>query len=349
MKIKTTELRDAFRICDNVPINLVLNSSTNVRLKQVDSKLTLSMTGILGCDVTVNGISQGGKWTAFVERDIFKKFLSTAAEDEIELFHKDKLVLKSGQRLELALPAVISGYGSWNFKVGAVYSEDILRFLKTAVRYIPVQSGTEKIQAVAFNKEALIVTDSARIMCLIGHQTNEYMLPPEIIKVITTIDDAKVSVEKTGIGVTLNNGCVFQSFSDELKNFPQDKLLAHIKEADKAPEKFTFNCSEFLEHLKVAGQFLKDKSDPVVIEEKDKTLTMTVVTASGKFQRTMKLLSSSNAPDKYSINAEKVLPWIQYISSIEDNAKVVFSRINKASVFKFVTKTYRNMLLTVDF
>jgi hypothetical protein len=345
MKIKTEALREAFRICDAIPINAVIESSAVIRIRQDRNKLFLTLTGAMGCEMCLTGVSQGGKWTSYINRETLKRFLATAASSEVELFHKDKLILKSGQRLELPLPDTITGYTTQTLKKGSAYNENLIKFLRTASRYISTQSGTESFQAVSFGKEAIFVTDSVSIMALTGSPTTEYLLPPEIIGIIT-MTNAEVSIEKTGIGVTLSNGTAFQPLSDELKNFPRDKCLEWIKEGSRAATIFTFVCSDFLDHLKAVSLFLNDKTEPVTIEENKGSLTLTVQTlATGIFQRTFKLLKPSGKSVKYTINAEKILPWMLYIAENDPSTVITFARLKNGCVFKYA----ENTLLTVDF
>src|SRR5215469_13000305 len=159
MIVKTDELRAAFKIVDNVPINLALESSQYLKIRQEGNKITLSMTGALQAEASISGQSQGGKWTAYVDRKTFRSFMSTASEPEVELFYKDKLTMKSGQRLELALHATVTGYESWSPKSAFDLEDDQTAFIRMAVKYLPNIAGTEECEAVYFDKDRIIVTD----------------------------------------------------------------------------------------------------------------------------------------------------------------------------------------------
>ena len=102
MKLSTEDFRTAFKLIDAVPISPVLESSQYARIRQDGNTLSMTLTGALWAEATATGVSQGGKATAYVDRRLVKTFLGTASDADTEvLFAKDKLTMKSGQRLEL--------------------------------------------------------------------------------------------------------------------------------------------------------------------------------------------------------------------------------------------------------
>src|SRR6266404_6284303 len=136
MKLKLEEFKQAFDVCDYVQSSPVADSSQFVRLKREESKLTLSLTGMLYAEATVK-CAESGKWTAFIDRRALRAFLNTSKSTEIEFFYKDKLILKTDQRLEVAPRSVITGYETWTPKNLFDLEPDQAKILKTAMRYLP--------------------------------------------------------------------------------------------------------------------------------------------------------------------------------------------------------------------
>lgn len=346
MKVKTDELRSAFKVTDCVPISEVLESSQYLKIRQDGDKLILSMTGIVQTEASVKGQSQGGKWTAYIDRKIFKTFISTASEPETELFYKDKLTLKSGQRLELALHSQISGYESWAPKSSFDLTDEQRSFLKMAAKYLPTTAGTESCEAVCFDKDRILVTDTIYMIEIKGSivKTN-FKMPPEIVKFLNGTSE-KVVVERTGVGLALSNGFLYQSLSSNLDNYPFDACVNVLTIGSKATTILKFKADEFAEALKIACQFTPDKTSAVAIETKDKSIIMTTVTNTGKFQRSVK--ATGTLTDSVNLRAHKLIPWLEYATDNE----IEYSRIDlnkaSASVFTFTNNKCENTLVIAD-
>lgn len=348
MKIKTDELRSAFKIVDNVPINLILESSQYVKVCQDKDKLTLSMTGALQAEASLTGISQGGKWTAYVDRKTLKSFIATASEPEIELFYKDKLTLKSGQRLELALHTAITGYESWSPKSAFDLEDDQKAFLRMAVRYLPNIAGTESCEAVSFDKERIIVTDKIFMIEMQGSNVKQsFLLPPDVARFLASTPE-KIAVDKVGVGASMSNGFIYQTRSSHLDTYPIDSIKTVLAEGSKSPTIFKVKADEFANALKVASQFIPDKSEGVAIELKDKSVVMTVDTSTGKFQKSVKCIGSGSLAS-VNIPARKLLPWIEYAESNEiEYARISTTKISNVSVFRFSDNGRKNSLIVAD-
>lgn len=350
MKVKTDELRAAFKIVDNVPVNLILESSQFLKIHQEGDKLTLSLTGALQAEASISGQSQGGKWSAYVDRKVFRSFISTASDPEIELFYKDKLTMKSGQRLELALHAAITGYESWAPKSSFDLEDDQKSFIRMAVKYLPNIAGTENCEAIWFDKERIVVTDKIFMIELRGSAVKQsFILPPDVARFLASSPE-KIAVDKIGVGAAISNGFIFQPKSSYLDTYPIDSIKAILAEGAKAPTTIKFKADEFSSALKIALQFIPNKSDGVSIESKDKTVSMTVDTGSGKFQKSVKCTNGTGTlSGPIKIPSQKLVPWLEYAGSAElEYARIATSKLSNVSVFRFTDSTRKNSLIVAD-
>lgn len=349
MKVKTEDLRAAYKLVDNVPINLVLESSQFVRIGQDKDNLTLSMTGALQAGATLTGQSQGGKWTAYVDRKTLRSFISTASDPEIEIFYKDKLTMKSGQRIELALHGAITGYESWTPKSAFDLEDDQKSFIRMAVKYLPNIAGTENCEAIWFDKERIIVTDKIFMVELQGSSVKQsFLMPPDIARFLASTPE-KIAVDKIGVGVSAANGFVFQTKSSALDTYPIDSIKAILAEGAKSKTIFKVKADELSSALKIATQFIPDKSDGVTIESKDKSLLLTVATSTGKFQKAVKIVATSTLANPAKIPAQKLCYWLDYAGSSElSYSRISTAQLSNISVFQFTESNRKNTLIVAD-
>ncbi len=235
MKIKLEDFRGAFEICDSVQASPVMDSSQFVRLKQNASELTISLTGILRAEAKVTSAVPGGKWTSYVERRILKAFLSTSKSADIEFFYKDKLTLKTDQRLEVAPHTVISGYETWTPNNLFDLEPEQTKALRTAVKYLPHTAGTDHVDAICFCKDyGVVVTDTLFMMGILGSPVKtDFFLPGSLAKVLSG-NPNKIAADKTGVGIGFSSGFVFQPLSSDLDRYPVNKCKSMIEEALQA-------------------------------------------------------------------------------------------------------------------
>jgi hypothetical protein len=355
MKLQTEDLKTAFKICDFVPQNPVLESSLFLRLKQNGNNLTLSLTGSLWAEAAITGIAQGGKWVAFVDRKVFKTFINTASEPEIEIFYKDKLILKSGQRLELALHTPISGYESWAPKTTFSLTDDQKVMLKTSVKYLPNSAGKENVDCIYFGKDLLLVTDTILLMGVTGSvNKTDFFLLPDVARFLVN-HDSEIAIDKNGIGASITNGFVFQPRSAKLDSYPASALQNWISEANKASVLVKVLASELLTVLRIASQFIPDKTEAVNIESKDKNLIITVDTNTGKFQRSIPIIGASKLDTTIKLPAKSIIPWLEYAVSLHDDCELEYTKLSSsqgktvnASVFRFKDDVRVNTLIVAD-
>jgi hypothetical protein len=350
MKAHTNELQEAFKIIDSVPANDVLDSSLLVRMRLSGDKFSLALTGSLRAEAYITTPNLGGKWTVYIDRVPLKHFLATAKDPETEISVKDKITLRSGQRLEQALHAPVSGYETWTPRSTFDLTADQTQILKTAVKYLPKIAGTENVDAVLFSPDLILVTDTLIMMAVTGSVVNrgKFYMPPDVARFLAATP-AKVAVDADGVGAALSGGFVFQARSAHLDNYPTDKCRTWIEEGVKAPAQTRFKVSEFLESLRICSTFLTDKSEAVKIENKDNNkLLMTVNSRTGSFQRTALVTATNKMTAPANLPARRVIPWLEFALSIDKDCEVIYTKLPSASVFRFKDDVRSHTLLVAD-
>jgi hypothetical protein len=351
MKISTKDLQAAFKIVDSVQTSPVLDSSQFVRLKSDGKSISLALTGALWAEAHAAGTEGKGAWTSFLDRRPLKAFLDTATGTEIEIYcAKDKLTLKSGQRLEVAARTPVTGYESWKPAASFDLTDDQKTTLKTAVKYLPNMAGTENVEAVYFGSGyGVLVTDTLFMMACLGSLVkHDFMLPAEVAKFLVG-HDGKIAADKTGVGVDLSNGYVYQSLSVKLAGYPIDKCKDALAERVKSPAVAVIKGSELLKALQVASQFLVDKNEAAEIEVKANVLTVTVDLNTSKFQRSIDLVKTGTPlPASVKWPVRRITSWFEYVTGIDDECEVTFAKTSNASVFRCTDGTRNNVILAAD-
>jgi hypothetical protein len=334
MKISIDDARAALAVLSNVAVSPAAESSQYVRLKVNKSELTMTMTGLIWAEARVTG-SEGGIWTAYVERRAFKAFLDTATGKDLELFYKDQLVLRSGQRLEVAPHAPITGYESWEPKSTISLTGDQKLALKTAVKYLPEMAGADHVNAVWFAKDfGVIATDTLWVM---GVQDSpiktDFFLPASIANVLA--NDGLVGIDKAGVGAVLMNGVVYEPMTGDLDGYPKDGFLKALTAGTKAKTLVTVKARDLLEVLRTASMFLLDNNAVVTMENAKGRLSATVNLGTGKFQRTIPVAGIGpglDAPTDWL--AKKIIPWLEYAVARKDDAEIRIAKTPNADVLK---------------
>src|ERR1017187_3510037 len=252
MKIKIEDARAAFAVCSYVDSNPISESSQFVRLKVNGSELTMNLTGTLWAESKATAVEPGTKWTVFAERCAFKAFLDTVEKPDLELFYKDKLILKSGQRLEIAPHAIVTGYETWTPKATFALADDQKLALKTAVRYLPNIAGSEHVEAVCFEKGyGIISTDTLCMFAVLGTDLKaDFFLPMAIANVLAG-NDGKIAIDSNGVGAVIGSGVVYQPLSADLDRYPKDACKGRIDEAKKSPTLTKLQAKDLLTTLQI--------------------------------------------------------------------------------------------------
>lgn len=350
MKVSTDELREAFRIIEYVPVNVVLDSSQFVRLKQLPDRLVLSMTGSLWARAHVTVTGDSPNWTAYFDRRLLKTFLSTARRPEIEMIYSsDKLILRCGQRLEQALHAPITGYERWEPDTTFVLTDDQTAMLKTAVKFLPVLAGAENLEAILFTPKHIIVTDTMIMMCVLGSVVKEqFFLPPEVSRFLVGYGGAaKIAADDKGTGAALRSGFVYQPRAATLDSYPVDKCSAWIDDGVKTPVLIKVKAGKFLNALRTSGSFVLDKTEAVTISTATTGLQISVDTNTGIFRHPI-ATSMNKLTEAVKLPARKILPWFEFVAGIDDEGVLEYGKLPNASVFRFTDDPRKHILLVAD-
>ena len=341
MKLKLDDVRAAFAVVDNVQPSPVADSSLFIRLRPNGNKLSMSATGTLWAGAEAVAQDVGGKWIAWVDRRVLKPFLDTAKGPDIEFFYKDELIIKSGQRLEVALHTPISGYESWNPKSSFDLPDEQKTLLATLNKYLPIQAGTENVAAVWFAKEyGIVSTDTIVIAASLVACDKDFFLPPEVAELVTGA--AKLAVDKTGVGAKIGPGFVYQPLSSELDNYPKDAIKDQIKIGLDAAAAFKVSASVLKELLSIASQFLIERNEVLIIEPTKSGFNAKVDLAVGKFQRSVACKCSLAAPTSWPV--KRLLPWMEYAGTDE----VEFAKPQDSGAFRFERGGFKHVLMFAD-
>lgn len=356
MKLKLEDVQAAHSVIDCVVASPVLESSQFVRLKQDGNSLTLSLTGTLWTSATVKSKEPGGKWTAYVDRRVLKPFLSTATGADLEVFYKDKLTLKSGQRLEIPAHAVITGYEAWTPKQAYDLPDDQMTALRTYVKYLPNVAGSEHVEAVCFLKGyGMVSTDTLFMAAVLGTEVkNDFFLPAALANVLASTG-GKIAADAAGVGAAFPNGFAYQPLSADLERYPVNSCKAAIDGAVKAPALARMLASNLAPAMAVASQFLIDKQESATVSPyTGKSLTVNsglqiaVDCGAGKFQRVVPLIGKCEMREPVTWSVKKLQPWLDYAAASRADCVVEFAKLPNASALRFVDGKRKSVILFAD-
>lgn len=345
MKISTDDLRNAFAIVDAVPPLATAESSQYVRIKQAGKLTSLALTGSMWAEAELTGKDEGGKWTAYADRRALKAFLSTASA-ETEIFTKDKLTLKSGQRLEVPHHATITGYESWQPSKSLVLSDEQAESIKVAAKYLPTVAGMETVEAIAAGKKGIFATDTLFLLHSSSEFATENFVPSGIAGVFATLG-GKLASDKSGTGIVVGPGRIFQPRSADLDNYPMDTFAAMVIDAKKAKTEVKFLASDLLDVIRIGVQFLFEKAEAAKIESVGKGLTLTIELPSGKFQRSFAAEGTLSAIGAWQI--KRLVPWLE--SAASKNARIECARMKtqaETTVLRYASGKTNHALIFAD-
>jgi hypothetical protein len=349
VKLKLEDLRAAFAVVDNVQASPVQESSQLVRLKRTEADLTLALTGSLWAEARVPTPNEPGKWTAYADRRALKAFLATAKAAEVEIFYKDKLILKAGQRLEVAPHAVVSGYESWTPKTTFVLADEETAALKVMVKYLPEMAGSEHCEAVSFSKDyGSIATDTLCVEAELDAACKQTLFLPAALAKVLAATGGKLGADKSGVGAVLAAGVVYQPLSSELDRYPTDKLRTLVETAAKAPPLFTAKAADLASALAVAAQFLLDKAEAATVTAVNKGLSISVGMTAGSFQRAVAVAGEVKLKDPVQWSVKRILPWLEYVAALKADGEVSYAKLPNAGAFRFSNGTRKSVLICAD-
>jgi hypothetical protein len=349
MKVSAKDLRAAFDVCDAVEAES-LDSSLFVRINQNAKELSLTLTGDLWAEGRATGSEGNGKWTAYVDRNLLKAFLATAIPSgEVTLLLKDdKLTLKSGNKLELALHDAINGYESWKPTNKYDVSAELQRIIDTSTNYLSVVAGTENVDAINVQTDCVVVTNTTYLLGFLGRSfPTNVLLPPKIAAFLAK-NGGKLAADKNGVGVATDHGCVYLPISSKLAKYPLDGCKKRLAESAKQPTSIIVSAQGLLTVVEYASQFLKvNKSDTGVVISQDKGLLLTIPLDTGVFQRTIPATIKTALPEvQWAV--KKSIPWLKLAVATDSEMKVEIARIKGALVFRFNHQKKQYLFLSAD-
>jgi hypothetical protein len=356
LRIKLDELQTAFKIIDNVAASDAIVSSQFVRMQRSGNALRMTLTGALWADATIKS-SDSGKWTTYADRRAMKAFLSTAVGPDVELFFKDKLTLKAGQRLEIPSRTSISGYENWSPKNSFDLTDLQTAVLKTGIRFLPRMSGMDHVDAIYFGKGyGMLATDTLAMFAALGvGAASDFFLPSAVAKVLA--GGGKLATDDKGAGADMLKGFVYQPRSTELNNYPLTSSKAAIDAALKADVVAKIKVGELLTVVRTASQFLLDKNEVAQVSNsagdltKGKGLTVAVDLPAGKFERVLPIIGASKLKDTVGWPLKPLTPWMEFVSAVKDDAEVEYVRVSlatSASGFRFTNGKHSYVLVVAD-
>ena len=354
MKIKLDAAREAFDVVDHVAASPVLESSQFVRIKQSGPELTLALTGTLWAEASALGEGEG-KWTAWADRRALKAFLATARGDDLEVFYKDKLVLRAGQRLESQPHASIGGYERWEPQKVFDLTDDQRSAVRTAVNYLPDMAGSEHVEAAWFSQGyGVIATDTLFMMAVTGSDVKtDFFLPAAVAQVLAG-SDGKLAADGQGVGVILPLGRVYQPLDSKLDGFPKDNCKAMVANAKKSQALASMKAAELRDCLATASQFLLDKQEVAKVEASKTGVLFTVDMSGGKFERVVKTQAACGIKTPVLWPVKKIMPWLDHAVGVGSSAlEVEFAHMQMtkdagAGVLRFSENKRSHVFIFVD-
>jgi len=350
MKIPTSDLRSAFELCDAVESETTFESSLFVRLTQDATELTLALAGTIWAEARASGSEGSGKWTAYVDRRILKAFLATA-RDEVQAISKDsKLMLRSGNKLELPHRADINGYQSWKPAKKYDVPDELKRIMAAGIEYLPDTAGAEHSAAINVRTDCVIATNTLCLMGVFGASFPENVLvPPEVAKFISK-NGGKLGTDKNGVGAVTDHGTLYQTRSSHLDNYPLANVQKHLAAAVKWPTSAVVDADDLLDAVKTGTQFLLDKQELGLVQSVDKGLSLFIELAGGpgsQFRRVIPAAVKIPLPEiRWAV--KKATPWLEFAVDVDKSAKIEIARAPGALVFRFDHQKKQYVFLSSD-
>ena len=341
MRVKTEKLKNAFQIVDNVPLDPTVTSSQYIRFKS-DKGLKLTATGRMHGESRA-AVSHGNEeaWEFFVDRKLLSAFLSAAVgEDTTLTYSKDSLILEtSGQKLKVAPPKEpVAGYGTWP-ETSVVKLNVEANDLALLSEYCADNISMDKFAVVKLTKGfGTIATDSIFLVMVLDQAlTTELNLPPQMAAQFAKAGVAEVSVGKTGVGVTMEGGRLYQTHKDEALKFPLNQLRQVVEAGLKG--KIAFECPvqtllTSIEGLSGFVSVMGHDACEVVLNREKSELTLTLKFASGTIRRVaaVTVKGSGKFPENYRWSLGKVSPWLRYLAKRDDACSIICRRTDTTTV-----------------
>ncbi len=334
MKVSTEKFQEAFCVVDAVSVHNTLMSSQFVRLVSKGGTLRLSMTGMMYGDAVIKPLVDEA-WEFFVDRKALSAFLFSASGEIVITNKKNELSLEcQSQSMTLQPPKdPISGYVAWPVteKVGLKSVGPFIGFLSG---FAAKEPGNERLSAIKLIKGyGTMATDSVTMVAILDPAaTLDVNIPPQLAPYVMRAGGNEVLVGKTGVGVELPAGRLYQIGNVQLKQYPTDQLRGILDKAKAASPMFKVGARIMEEVLTGIEKFNADGVPEVTLE--GSVLKLRVALVGGEVNRVVgvKLQMAGKAGfSKLSWAVEKPRLWFKHIADLKDGAEVECARMNDAS------------------
>ena len=353
MKIKTDDLRAALSVIDNVAPNSFMDSSTYISLSAVGGKLYLKLTGILRASANV-AIPNSEKWQAYIDRKMFRSFIGTASE-EIEITYSDKQIsLSAKQSLNVPTHAPIVGYEVWKADPKAkqvTVTSAHVNAIKSLSAYKPTAPGMEHVAAICFDAKHTMAfaTDTIFMSAMTDKAfSHNWLLPIEAAGVVAKLaTSGNTVVDKTGVGVQLTNGWIFQPQPTTLDSYPTTQCLQVLNNASSLKPLATVTAGDLQQVLKAATEFVTSSLLPMVIAADKNAVSISVDVHGGKFQRSVDAKVTGKVAG-VQWPSHGVLPWVSEIAKIQEDTPIIVARDNNSTILRVQTPDTQRLLVFAE-
>ena len=357
MNLNLDAIKKCFALVEHVDFNPGFASSQFIRLRQENGMLTFSLSGILWAEASMKSDPNGGKWTFYVGRQTLGAFLNTMAGETIELgVNKDKVLLIRGKGQHLDLPnqaPAVTGYGSWAPTSTTSIESHHHAALELLAGYCPKTSGMEHLGAVNLIKDwGIVATDTLFIAALLQAPKQNLLLPASLATMLVKLSDGsskiKVASDKNGVGIPLAGGWLFHPLMSEASKYPTSMVKSMIAAASVVKLTTNFHATRLLGALTAAAAFAQDTEVATVTINENKA-TLVVKVGGGKYERTLPTKGNLLVKD-IAWPVARLVKWVAYIAAIQEDATIVFGKLEKASVLQAtVASGQKHMLVFADY
>lgn len=345
MKIKTQELREAFKLIDFVPFIDAVESSRFVRCVTTENRMELHMaSGIFGfAEIKVR---EGNKEKFFLERNALNGFLQAAKDgEEITLQTGKKHVLQQGRnKLELATPAQVSGYAvrpSGNNDQHLEFTAEEYAKLRMLYKYVPRKSVDERYSALQGIKGFGWIATDGLVLCAwkAGNIVQNTTIPSVLWQ---TMAEGEHFLIYGTIAVCKNTiGMLGQPLHNDLNAFPTDKVKGVAEQAFNAKPIVEVETAAWLEALRYFQGFSSGDGARVECELAKGQLSLRLSALGIKAETvvTAKVVGKSEQPLRWDL--AKLIPWATGVGS-----KVIRLAVLE-NVSAFTTESKKDLLVMV--
>ena len=352
MKLKLDDLKKCHAVIDRVAANPGLVSSQYVKLHQEAGRLTFSLTGILWAESSMKSDPNGGKWTFHADRLPLAAFLNAVSGETMEFgVTKDKVLVarSGGHRLDLPDQAQpISGYESWKPTKLIELDPRHMAALGMMAECCPKGIGMEHVEAVnLISGWGSVATDTLVIAALLEDPKQDLMLPPDFCAALGGMEGVtKIAVEKSGVGVALPGGWIYQPLAAHTMNYPVDMVKGVIAGAMKAKPTAVCPAESLNNALTSAATFMQVVGSAKVAIANGKAV-MTVEVGGGKYERAF-VMKGDLAVQDITWPVSKLARWVAYVAGLEPGALVAYAKMKDASVLRTTAAKQRHVLVFAD-